>query len=69
MTVSLVWATPGGDELIARMARVSNPANENNTETASRLIKYLIDHRHWSPFEMVNMCVEIYTEQIGRAHV
>lgn len=63
MTVELVWATPSGDDLIARMARVSNPANENNTETGPRLINYLIKHRHWSPFEMANMCVEIHTER------
>lgn len=41
------------------MARVSNPKNENNRETAPRLIRYLIDHAHWSPFEMVNACVLI----------
>jgi thymidylate synthase (FAD) len=41
------------------MARVSNPANEDNTATAPRLIRYLIDHKHWSPFEMVNACVYI----------
>ena len=61
MRVSLVWATPSGDELIAYMARVSNPDNQDNTETAPKLIKYLKDNNHWSPFEMVNMCVEINT--------
>lgn len=61
MRVNLVWATPSGDELIAYMARVSNPDNQNNTETAPKLIKYLKDNNHWSPFEMVNMCVEINT--------
>ena len=60
-TVSLVHSTPNGDDLIAYMARVSNPDNQNNTETSPRLIKYLIKHKHWSPFEMVNMCVEINT--------
>lgn len=59
MTVELIWATPNGDDLVARMARVSNPDNENNTETAPRLIRYLIRHKHWSPFEMVNACVKI----------
>lgn len=49
------------------MARVSNPKNENNTETAPRLIRYLIDHKHWSPFEMVNACVYIEVPRdIGR---
>jgi thymidylate synthase (FAD) len=61
MRVSLVWATPSGDELIAYMARVSNPNNQDNKETAPKLIKYLKDNGHWSPFEMVNMCVEINT--------
>jgi thymidylate synthase (FAD) len=61
MSVSLVWATPSGDELIAYMARVSNPDNQDNKETAPKLIKYLKDNNHWSPFEMVNMCVEINT--------
>lgn len=61
MSVKLVWATPSGDELIAYMARVSNPDNQDNKETAPKLIKYLVKHKHWSPFEMVNMCVEINT--------
>jgi len=61
MSVSLIWATPSGDELIAYMARVSNPDNQDNKETAPKLIKYLKDNNHWSPFEMVNMCVEINT--------
>ena len=58
--VTLVHSTPNGDELIAYMARVSNPTNQNNKDS-SKLIKYLIKHKHWSPFEMVNMCVEINT--------
>lgn len=59
--VSLVWVTPNAEELVARMARVSNPANQNNPASAPKLLKYLIDNKHWSPFEMVNMCVEIKT--------
>ena len=61
MTASLVWATPQGDLLVAKIARVSNPANEGNEATAPRLVEYLIRHRHWSPFEMVSACVEIAT--------
>lgn len=61
MSVNLVWATPQGEELVAYMARVSNPANQDNPETAPKLLKYLINNKHWSPFEMVNMCVEIET--------
>lgn len=51
--------TPG--DLIAYTARVSNPSNQNNTKTASRLLKYLIREQHWSPFEMVHMTLEIKT--------
>lgn len=48
-------------ELIAYCARVSNPANQLNTETSEKLIKYLIKHQHWSPLEMVSACLEITT--------
>jgi thymidylate synthase (FAD) len=48
-------------ELIAYCARVSNPANQFNTETSERLIKYLVKHQHWSPLEMVSACMEITT--------
>jgi len=59
--VSLVWVTPNAEELVARMARVSNPANQNNPASAPKLLKYLIKNKHWSPFEMVNVCLEIET--------
>jgi thymidylate synthase (FAD) len=48
-------------ELIAYCARVSNPANQFNTETSEKLIRYLIKHAHWSPLEMVSACMEITT--------
>jgi thymidylate synthase (FAD) len=48
-------------ELVAYCARVSNPANQFNTETSERLIRYLIRHQHWSPLEMVSACCEITT--------
>jgi thymidylate synthase (FAD) len=48
-------------ELVAYCARVSNPANQTNTETSEKLIRYLIKHQHWSPLEMVSACVEIET--------
>ena len=48
-------------ELIAYCARVSNPANQLNTETSEKLIRYLIRHSHWSPLEMVSACMEITT--------
>ena len=66
--VTLVHSTPNGDELIAYMARVSNPTNQNNKDS-SKLIKYLVKHKHWSPFEMVNMCVEINTTRSISAQI
>lgn len=48
-------------ELIAFCARVSNPANQFNTETSEKLIKYLVKHQHWSPLEMVSACIEVVT--------
>jgi len=48
-------------DLVAFCARVSNPTNQHNTETNERLIKYLIRNHHWSPIEMVNICLEIET--------
>lgn len=61
MKVTTVWATPEGEALVAFMARVSNPDNQDNPESAPKLIKYLAKHNHWSPFEMVNICMEIET--------
>lgn len=49
------------EDLIAYCARVSNPSNQANTKTAPRLLSYLIEERHWSPFEMVSACLEIET--------
>lgn len=51
----------GVDEFIAYVARVSNPSNQMNTETAPKLLRYLAKHKHWSPFEMVNIVMEIET--------
>lgn len=48
-------------ELAAFCARVSNPSNQFNNETAEKLISYLINHKHWSPLEMINVCLEIET--------
>ena len=59
-SVNLVSITPKAEELIAYCARVSNPSNQSNTES-ERLIKYLIKHKHWSPFEMAHMVLEINT--------
>jgi thymidylate synthase (FAD) len=48
-------------ETIAYCARVSNPSNQSNTETNEKLLRYLIQHEHWSPFEMASVCLEIET--------
>lgn len=51
------------EQLIVYIARVSNPSNQHNDATADKLIKYLIENKHWSPFEMVDMTVEIETSR------
>ena len=66
--VELVHVTPDAESLIAYMARVSNPNNQDNPNY-EKLIKYLIDHKHWSPFEMVNMCVQIETTRSVAAQI
>ena len=68
-TAKLVSITPDAEKQIVYMARVSNPSNQNNLETAPRLIKYLIKHKHWSPFEMASMQVEIETTRAIAAQV
>ena len=68
-TASLIHITPNAEELIAYMARVSNPSNQSNTKTSAKLISYLIEHHHWSPMEMVNMCVEINTTRSIAAQI
>ena len=64
----LVWITPDAEALVGKIARVSNPNNEDNPKV-EKLIKYLIKHRHWSPFEMVSMCVEIHTTRAIAAQI
>jgi thymidylate synthase (FAD) len=61
--VAVTQPTDGSsvDEFVAYVARVSNPSNQNNKETAPKLLRYLAKHKHWSPFEMVNICMEIDT--------
>ena len=68
-SASLVSVTPKAEENIVYMARVSNPSNQANMDTAPRLIKYLIKHKHWSPFEMASMQVEINTTRAIAAQV
>ena len=59
----LLWVTPEAERLIVKTARVSAPQNEDNLATGPRLLKYLIKHKHWSPFEMANLCLEIHTQR------
>jgi len=66
MKVKLISSTQGVNgknllEQVAYVARVSNPANQDSTETAEKLVRYLIKNQHWSPLEMVNVCLEIET--------
>ena len=63
------YSQPTGDiegldnvqDMVAFCARVSNPSNQNNSETSSKLLQYLAKHKHWSPFEMASACLEIET--------
>ena len=66
MKVNLISYSQGADgknllDQVAYAARVSNPANQNNSETSEKLVRYLIKHQHWSPLEMVSVCLEIET--------
>ncbi len=64
--VSLVWITPNAEQLLGSIARVSNPSNQSNPNV-SKLLAYMIENEHWSPFEMASMCIEINTTRdIGR---
>lgn len=57
------------EEVIVYIARVSNPSNQLNVATSERLLKYLIDHSHWSPFEFIDMTVEIVTRRSIAAQI
>ncbi len=64
-----ILSSGSAEELIAYCARVSNPSNQDNKQTAPRLLKFLIKHKHWSPFEMVDMTVEIKTSRAIAAQI
>ena len=66
--VELIHTTPEGEQLIAYMARVSNP-NAKPEDSGSKLVRYLIKHGHWSPLEMVSMCVKIKTTRSIAAQI
>ena len=76
MNVSLVSITQpfisdlkNPEDIIAYCARVSNPTNQLNTETAPKLLKFLVKHKHWTPFEMVDMTLEIKTSRAIAAQI
>jgi thymidylate synthase (FAD) len=67
VTMPLIDECKTGEDLIAYCARVSNPANQANHDTSQKLLKYLVKNKHWSPFEMAHMVIEINTTRdIGR---
>jgi thymidylate synthase (FAD) len=57
----LVWITPDAEQIIEHCARVSNPKAQDKVDTTGKLLRYLVTHKHWSPFEMASACVEITT--------
>lgn len=59
--IKLIWITPDAEHTIVHCARVSNSSNQDNRSTGPRLLKYLVKHGHWSPFEMASACIEIKT--------
>jgi thymidylate synthase (FAD) len=65
----LITGISNAEELISYCARVSNPSNQLNVETAPKLLKYLIKHKHWSPFEMVHATIEINTSRAIAAQI
>lgn len=69
VTKSNVEGIDTPEELIVYTARVSNPDNQMNKETSDRLIAYLVKNKHWSPFEMVDMTVEIKTSRAIAAQI
>jgi len=68
-SVSLVTKTPDTEELIVYMARVSNPSNQHSNSNNEKLINYLITHKHWSPFEMCHLVLEINTTRSIAAQI
>jgi thymidylate synthase (FAD) len=63
MNVTFVHCSPGAEKLVVKMARVSNPSNQENWETGPKLLKYCLDHKHFSIFEMCSLCLKIDTER------
>lgn len=68
-TATLLDITPDAEQSIVYQARVSNPSNQHNTQTSAKLIRYLIKHKHWSPFEMAHMTVCVKTTRSVAAQI
>ena len=69
ITKPLVEGLNSAEELVAYCARVSNPSNQLNNETAPKLLRYLVKNKHWSPYEMVSACFEIVTSRAIAAQI
>jgi thymidylate synthase (FAD) len=61
MSAKLIWITPAAEHQIEYCARVSNPKGQQTLDTTGKLLRYLVKHKHWSPFEMASACFEINT--------
>ena len=61
MTAKLIWITPAAEHQIEYCARVSNPKGQQTLDTTGKLLRYLVKHKHWSPFEMASACFEVTT--------
>ena len=68
-SAKLIWVTPEAENVISYCARVSNPSNQTNYDTAPKLLQYCIKHSHWSVFEIASMCVEITTTRSIAAQI
>jgi thymidylate synthase (FAD) len=68
-TTPMIEGLLDSEDLITYIARVSNPENQKNLKTASKLLKYLIEHKHWSPFEQVSATFEITTSRAIAAQI
>lgn len=61
VTKPVIYGVYNANDFIAYCARVSNPSNQNNSETSEKLLKYLVKNKHWSPFELAHLVMEINT--------
>jgi thymidylate synthase (FAD) len=69
ISTKLIWITPDAENVISYCARVSSPQNQENYDTAPKLLRYCLKNRHFSVFEMANMCIEIVTTRAISAQI